>query len=73
MSDQDDLVERFSTPRSDLDPALRRRLEEQDAYVQWLEATGRIAAPHPMWDDNTAPGLDHTNGYQPFPTGRPFD
>jgi hypothetical protein len=69
MSDQDDLVERFSTPRSDLDPALRRRLEEQDAYVRQLEVAGRIAAPHPMLDDDTVPGLDHTNGYQPFPLG----
>jgi hypothetical protein len=70
VSEQDDLVERFSTPRSDLDPALRRRLEAQDSYVRRLEAVGRIAAPHPMLDDGTVPGLDHTNGYRPFPVER---
>jgi hypothetical protein len=71
MSDHDDLVERFSTPRIDMTPEVRQRVEATSAWVQDLTAAGRIAAPDPLADDDTAPGLDTTNGYQLFGTGRP--
>jgi hypothetical protein len=73
MTEMDELVARFSTPRDQLAPEARERLDALDARVAGLVAEGKIAAPHPLLDDDTAPGLDETNGYRPFWSDRPVD
>jgi hypothetical protein len=71
--EHDDLVERYSTPREQLTPEMRRLVEATEAWEADLVAIGQLAAPHPLLDDNTSPGLDETNGYRPFWTDRPSD
>jgi len=66
MSELDDLVARYSTPREQLPPEVRQRLEAIDAWEIEQEATGRYRDPHPLLDDNILPGLDEMNGYRPF-------
>jgi hypothetical protein len=73
MSELDELVARYSTPREQLSPEVRQRLETIDAWEIEQEATGRNRPPHPLLDDNTAPGLDETRGYRPFWTDRRSD
>jgi hypothetical protein len=72
MNDEDDLVERFSMPRADLTPEVRQHVDAMEAWLADLMASGRIAPPDPMLDDDTVPGLDHTNGYRPFKMNRPM-
>jgi hypothetical protein len=71
MTSHDELVARFSTPRDQMTPEVRQRVEEIDAWAAAERAAGNFAAPHHLLDDDTAPGLDHTNGYRPYPTDRP--
>jgi hypothetical protein len=71
MTSHHELVARFSTPLDQMTPEVRQRVEATDAWAAAQEAAGRIAAPHPLWDDDMVPGLDHNNGYRPFPTEPP--
>lgn len=70
MTEHDELVARFSTPREQLTLEARQKVEAMAAWMEGLVAEGRFAAPHPLLDDNTPIGLDDRNGYRPFPTGR---
>jgi hypothetical protein len=71
MTSHDELVARFSTPRDQMTPEVRQRVEETAAWAAAQEAAGHIAAPHPLLDDDTVPGLDRNNGYRPYWTDRP--
>ena len=71
MTSHDDLVARFSTPLDQMTPEVRQRVEATDAWAAAQIAAGNFAAPHHLLDDDTVPGLDHTNGYRPYPTDRP--
>lgn len=73
MSELDELIARYSTPRDQLTPEARQHVEAMDAWMAGLLAEGRIAAPNPLLEDNTLPGLDETNGYRPFWTDRQSD
>lgn len=73
MSELDELVARYSTPREQLPPDVRQELDAIDAWHAAVEATGQYAPPHPLLDDNTLPGLDEMNGYRPFWSDRKQD
>jgi len=52
-------------------PEARQRVEQTAAWAAAERAAGNFAAPHPLLDDDTMPGLDRDNGYRPYPTDRP--
>lgn len=66
MSELDELITRYSTPRAQLSPEVRARVAATAKRAEDMKAAGQIEAPHPLFESNASPGLDSSNGYRPF-------